>query len=210
MQAILTSGIVNSTRLSNDQYEQWKFAISRILEEQQLEFFRGDNFQCLVKEGAGAFRLALLCRTYAISRTTDELVRYDIRISIGLDHATESVPQLASARSQPFILSGRAYDELLQTGKKLAIVSPNPLANAGLEVLCDYINNILEHMTGRQAAVIHELLNNQTLEAVSRRLEKSKSTVHQHAQAGRWKEIENIMTHYQKILLLLKNQAYPI
>lgn len=207
MQAILTSDIVNSTQLPNDRYEHLKFIISRILEGNKLEFYRGDSFQCLVEDGSDAFRLALLCRTYAISLTTDELERYDIRISIGLDQSEEPVHQLASARSQAFLLSDRAFDELEESGKKLVIVSPDPLANAGFDVLSDYVNEVFEGLTGRQAAVIHELLKQQTLEAVSKKLEKSKSTVHQHAQSGRWKEIDTIIAHYQKILSLLTNQA---
>ena len=110
------------------------------------------------------------------------------------------VKSLSTAKGEAFVLSGRAFDEIAKTEKRLAIATGNPLANEGLQVIADYMNAIFKVMTGKQATVIFELLRGQTQQVVAGKLKKSKSTINQHVSSGRWPEIEKLLQQYENII----------
>ena len=110
---------------------------------------------------------------------------------------------LSTAKGEAFILSGRAFDEMAQTNKRLVIATENTLANEGLQVIAAYLDAIFTGMTGKQAMVIFELLKGETQQAAAAKLMKSKSTIHQHVNAGRWPEIEELLLRYNNIVNLL-------
>ena len=62
------------------------------------------------------------------------------------------------------------------------------------------VNAIFKDMTGKQAAVIFELLKGESQQGVAARFKKSKSTISQHVSAGRWYEIEKLLQQYQNII----------
>lgn len=175
--AVITGDIVNSTKLSASKEKQLieqlngQFAGYNC----RLEFYRGDSFQAYLEEPAHALRLALLSRTAAIAITKDsKKVQADVRISIGIGKADKPVTSLKTARGEAFVLSGRAFDEMIQQEQRLAIVCANPLANEGLQVLTDYLNSIFQVMTGKQAEVLYELLAGKSQTDVARQLKKQR------------------------------------
>lgn len=205
VQAVLTGDIVNSTRLKKATEKKLLKILETALASYKFEFYRGDSFQVYVKKPIEALKTALLCRTAAISVSKNEEINLsDVRISIGIGAVTMQVKTLGAAKGEAFILSGRAFDELAGTDTRLTIATGNSLANAGLQIIADYLNAILKVMTGKQAEVIFELLKNQTQQEVAELLKKSKSTVHQHVIAGRWNEIEKLLQQYENIINHLK------
>ncbi len=205
VQAVLTGDIVNSTRLKKVTEKKLLKILQNALAPYKFEFYRGDSFQVYVKKPEEALMIALLCRTAAISVSKNEEINLsDVRISIGIGVVTMQVKTLGAAKGEAFLLSGRAFDELAGTDTRLAISTANSLANAGLQIIADYINAILKVMTGRQAEVIFELLKKQPQQEVAILLKKSKSTIHQHVISGRWNEIEKLLQQYENILNYLK------
>lgn len=199
--AVLTGDIVNSTKLKPATERKMQQTMLNAFTEHKSEFYRGDSFQVYMKKPEASLRLALLCRTIAISFSeTERGILSDIRISIGLGIATAPVRSLGSAKGEAFLLSGRAFDKLAKTETRLSISINNDLAQAGLQVVADYINAIYKGMTAKQAEVIIELLKGQTQQEVAIQLLKSKSTIHQHVTAGRWGEIENLLLQFENIV----------
>ena len=204
IRAVLTADIVNSTRLGTAKGKKLLKILQQVLAPQQFEFYRGDSFQVYVRVPKEALQIALLCRTAAITvAQNEETVVSDIRISIGIGQVNTRVKLLGAAKGEAFILSGRAFDEIIKTNTRLAIATAHPLASEGLQVIADYINAIFKGMTGKQAAVIFELLKGQTQQVVAGKLKKSKSTIHQHVSSGRWPEIEKLLQQYENIIHLL-------
>jgi hypothetical protein len=202
--AVLTGDIVNSTTLNKANEKKLHKELPALFAGHNFEFYRGDSFQALVKEPAAALRLALLCRTIAISLPqVRENVSSDIRIGIGIGKVESPVKTLNVAKGEAFILSGRALEELSKTEKRMAIATTTPLANQGLQVIADYIDNIFEQMTAKQAEVIFQLLKGETQQAVAYKLKKNKSTIHQRVTSGRWPEILRILQQYENIINLL-------
>jgi len=201
VRAVLTGDIVNSTRLKKVTEKKLLKMLTAALAKYQFEFYRGDSFQVYVKNPVEALQTALLCRTAAISVSKNETINLsDVRISIGIGAVTMQVKTLGTAKGEAFILSGRAFDEMTGKDTRLVIATANSLANAGLQIIADYLNAVLKVMTGKQAEVIFELLQGKTQQEVAKLLKKSKSTVHQHVTAGRWSEIEKLLRQYENII----------
>ena len=74
------------------------------------------------------------------------------------------------------------------------------MANEGLQVISDYINDIFKTMTGKQAQVIFELLKGKTQQEVAKKLKRTKSTINQHVSSGKWFQIEKLLTQYENII----------
>jgi hypothetical protein len=200
-QAVLTGDIVNSSRLVPATEKKLQKLLQQLLLPYKFEFYRGDSFQAYLKDAGAALQTALLCRTAAIGILQEKsFFSSDVRISIGIAKTKPPVKTLGSARGETFILSGRAFDEIVKEDTRLAIVTTNKLANVGLQVLADYTNAILKNMTGKQAIVIFELLKGQTQQQVAAKFKKSKSTINQHVNAGNWPEVEKLLQQYDNII----------
>ncbi|HRE49789.1 MAG TPA: hypothetical protein PK339_00100 [Flavitalea sp.] len=199
--SVITGDIVNSTKLPAAVEQKLLENLNGILQPYIFEFYRGDSFQVYLKEAKAALRVALLCRTTALSLDPEENAPLsDIRIGIGLGEVEEPVHTPGSAKGEAFILSGRSFDNLEKSDARLIITTANGLANAGLLVISDYINAIFRELTAKQAEVIFELLKGHTQQETAAKLQKSKSTIHQHVSSGRWNEIARILYHYEQII----------
>lgn len=203
--AVLTGDIVNSTKLPPDKEEWLLEVLDKFLSPHSHEFYRGDSFQAYIKEPSEALRLALRCRAVTIGMTTREeaSVRGDIRISIGIGEVVSPVQALGSAKGEAFLLSGRELDKLQETGRRLSIVSGNEIADIGLQIMADFLDNIFQEMTGKQADVIVELLVGLTQQQLAISHEKAKSTISELANAGKWQAIERILQQYDNLIKLM-------
>lgn len=201
MAAVITADIVNSTKLSEANEKLLFSELEELLKPYRSEFFRGDSFQVYLENAKDALKLALACRSLAIQLpTAEEEPLSDIRISIGIGNVVLPVKSLATAKGEAFLLSGRSFDSMVKTGKRLIISIEDPLANLALELVSDYLDSIYSGMTTKQAEVILELLRGRTQQEIAEKLGRSKSTVNQHVGSGRWAEIEKILKQYEQVL----------
>jgi hypothetical protein len=204
VQAVLTGDIVNSTRLAAAMEKKLIHSLIDLFAAHKMELFRGDSFQAYIKEPAAALRLALLCRAIAISFSKKEKkIASDVRVSIGIGRVQAPVRTLKTAKGEAFTVSGRQFDAMAKTNRRLVITSNLPLANEGLQVIADYLNAIFEKMTGKQAEVIAELLKGAIQKTLAKKFKKTKSTIHQRMVAGRWPEIEKLLQQYENIVKLV-------
>ncbi|HTQ28111.1 MAG TPA: hypothetical protein VMI35_08285 [Puia sp.] len=202
--AVLTGDIVNSTLLTSATEKRLLQRLQQTLAPYKFEFYRGDSFQALIKEPLNALRVALQCRTAALSiRQGNTGIRSDVRISIGIGRVTSPVRSLGTAKGEAFILSGRAFDEMLTSRDRLSINTSRIEINEGLSILSAYINAIFSQMTVKQAEVVSQLLRGETQQAIATTLKKSKSTIHQFVISARWGEIEKLLVQYEKLINLL-------
>jgi len=201
IRAVLTGDIVNSTRIGKVNERKLLKSLQQVLAAHLFEFYRGDSLQVFIKEPKQALQIALLCRTAGMSITQNDMVASsDVRLSIGIGQVNTSVKALGNAKGEAFVLSGRAFDEIMHTDTRLVISTANSLANTGLQVIADYINAIFKVMTSKQAAVIFELLKGESQQQVAVKMKKSKSTINQRVSAGRWPEIEKLLQQYENII----------
>lgn len=209
--AVLTGDIVNSTKLDVVLENELIQALKDILKPYKYEFYRGDSFQVYLKDALPSLRLALLCRTQAIGISADkEEYRSDVRIGIGIGEVLTPIKNLAMAKGEAFVFSGRSFDMLQAAGKKqsgesrLAIASGHVIANTGFLVIAEHIDAIYKRMTVKQAKAIIGLLKGQTQQQVALNLGKSNSTISQLVSSGGWPAIERLLQQYEYLI----NQLY--
>lgn len=202
--AIITADIVNSTLLPAKQEKKLRDTLRTILKSYKYEFYRGDSFQVYVKEPENALRLLLQLRLAAKKMTVSEsdTLLSDIRASIGIG-TVDVVQQLRTASGEAFILSGRAFDEMADSGARMVMQSPDIKLNAGLKVIAGFIDYIFQRLTQKQVYVVSELLSGLTQEDIARKLKKTQPTIYKHSQASGWSQIVELMKEYQKIINLL-------
>jgi hypothetical protein len=205
LHAVLTGDIVNSTRLTTDNEKKIVKQLRSILLPVKHEFFRGDSFQAYIKDAATALQTAILCRLAAIAVPPGETgTNSDMRISIGIGTVISPVTKLSTAKGDAFVLSGRAFDQLMKDRERLVIVTYDSIANTAFSVISDYLNSILNNLTDRQAAVIIEMLSGVAQKNVAKKLGKSKSTISQHVSSGRFYELERLLQQYENIVKQMK------
>jgi hypothetical protein len=202
LHAVITGDIVNSSNLGTGAEETLLQALQSVLSPYLTEFYRGDSLQAFLKDPAVSLRVALLCRTTAISVTAGEdgPAVSDVRIGIGLGSVTQPVRAPGTARGEAFLLSGRGLDGIQKTERRLTIVSGQVIADIGLEAMADHLDAIYRQMTPKQAAAIGWLLRGVTQQEVAAKLNKSRSTISQLAAAGGWTEIEKILQLFAKLI----------
>ncbi len=199
--AVLTGDIVYYTKLKPAAARKLLQSLGEAFGKNRFEFYRGDSFQVLTEDPLEALRLALRCRSLAISMSArKEALHNDVRISIGIGKVPASISTLGAASGEAFLLSGRAFDTMTKENKRLSIAVTDPLAAAGLAAVADFADSVFRNLTIRQAALFRLLLEGRTQQEAAIELGKSKSTVHQHATSGNWNDTERILYHYTAII----------
>jgi len=202
--AVITADIVNSTRLKKAEEKMLISNLSFILKPYKFEFYRGDSFQAYIPDPKQALKVVLQVRAAAKRLSSGFSSPFtDIRASIGIGNITEPVKDLKTAKGEAFLLSGRAFDEMSKTGKRLRIQSYNEPMNLGLKIIANYADSLFSQLTTKQAAVVFELLMDHNQVETAKRLKKSQPTINKHAQSARWVEINNLIDDYQLFITQL-------
>ncbi|MEN8136743.1 MAG: hypothetical protein ABFS18_14605 [Thermodesulfobacteriota bacterium] len=182
--AVLTGDIIKSSRLTLDELEMARKSLFNATEvargwendviEGDLELFRGDAWQILVKKPSFALRLAIFLRATLIAREN-----IDSRISIGLGRVENISEKISHSTGEAFILSGHALDDMTQR-YSMTIHTPkvaNPMSK-WLPVIGHLCDTIMSHWTQRQAEIVCATLedyNDLTHEDISKKLVPSVS-----------------------------------
>jgi hypothetical protein len=196
--AVITADIVNSTRLKKAEEKILLNDLSAILKSYKFEFYRGDSFQAYIPDPKEALKVVLRARAAAKRLSYGFSSPFsDIRASIGIGDITTPVRDLKTAKGEAFLLSGRTFDEMSKSGKRLKIQSANDSINLGLKIIANYADSLFAQLTSKQAAVVFELLTDHNQVETARRLKKSQPTINKHAQSARWMEINNLIEDYQ-------------
>lgn len=203
--AVLTADIVNSSMLGEKQLDDLLFAVKTELKGQKAksDFYRGDSFHALC-DVEQALTLALRLRAIAKqSEAKDKNDVIDIRIAIGIGSVDEPVKNMATAKGEAFMLSGRELDLLSKTTDCLALRCADEKIDAGLQGIAVFVDLLMQKMSSKQAETVGELLMGATQMEAARKLRKSQSTINKLAKAANWSEMEKAIGIYRKLVSLI-------
>ncbi len=197
---VITADIVNSTFLPRQSLTKLVRTIESLLKPYKYEFYRGDSFQVYVKDSLVALELSLKIRLVAKRIEINQDAEIDVRTAIGIGLINSPVRILKTSSEEPFVLSGRALDDLSKTTDRLRIVSSNENANDVFRIIARFINYIFEDLTSKQSAVIFELLMGSTQTETAKKLKKSQVTVNRQVHAAGWTEIDRLLLDYKNAI----------
>ena len=200
LRAVITADIVNSTLLPPKLGKNLITTFLSILKPYKSEFYRGDSFQIYMNEPEDALKIVFQVRTAA--RRIASL--HDVRASIGIAENNSKVTKLNDEKGDAFVESGRAFDYINKTERRLLIRSKNESINVAFEVISRFADNILTNLTSKQAEVIFELLLDNTQIEAAKKLKKSQATVNKHVHSAGWRDIVELLENYQQLIAQIK------
>jgi len=200
MQAVITADIVNSTQLNPKIFTKLVEDIKeQYLKFGQIEFYRGDSFQALVKDATMALKIVVLSRLKAISYSEKTLI--DIRQSISLGKVEGNINKLGSHIDDTFVNSGRTFDKLydLTSDTFLLINSGNADYDFTFDIISRYTDNLISQMTAKQALAIYHLLSGKSQKEAAKVINITGATINQQIKAARYEELVDLIKKYETL-----------
>ncbi|OCH03166.1 hypothetical protein [Aliivibrio fischeri] len=194
--AVISGDIVNSTKLTSEQFEQ---LLNRIKEIQKWitegnssnvhSIERGDEFQSVVHDIESALRYTIIYRL-GIKALGNE---FDSRISFAIASNADLRESVSESMGEAFVLSGRGL-KTLKNARLLFNSDSSELAEY-FDLLFKYLDRQLTELTSRQCEVILPML--QTNEGLlvgelAERLNVATSTISKSLKASGWPLISEL------------------
>lgn len=209
LSTVITADIVNSGITSPQQLaKRLEESICSAQPEAIVFFYRGDSFQVYVPNAFEAYRLALKLRIEAILfENSSPAAHTDLRISIGIGTVSLPITELATAQGEAFVLSGRGFDALEKTDRRLKMHCSHIPSRIALEAISLFTDYLFRSLTIKQAAVLNHLLDHRTQFETALLLKKSQSTVNKHARNMGWRQMEELMDLYDNCIQQIKQHG---
>lgn len=200
--SFITADIVNSTLLADSEMAILRGELEKLLDSSgcMYEFFRYDSFQALHREPIHSLKLVMLLRSQVRKFNEKGL---DVRISLTLGEVKTDIQRLAFSKDPVFIMSGRHFDEMNARGSRFSITlseQSTDICQPGFSAIALFADYLLCQTTSKQAQVLNELLLGLSQAEITRKLEKTPSTIHKHVKAIGWNQIEQLLDIFQTMV----------
>jgi hypothetical protein len=221
--AVITGDIIQSTQMRADERKVLVKAIAGTLKQLDKEYdmrsemYRGDSFQCLVKNPANALRVALIIKTFIRSSNPSErgdLTKktrtlytvpmmfpvwiFDARIAVGIGKVDRVIKTLGTAGGEAFLLSGHLLDELKSTKQSFGIGTKDDQTQE-LQTEALLLDHIISRTTALQCEVIMWKLQNHTEMEIAKKLKIHQSAVNQRSNSAGWNAISAVIKRFEQI-----------
>jgi len=223
VKAVITGDIVKSRRLTpenktllidyiSDAFKQWEKDYGM-----RSELYRGDSFQCLIKESYYALRQAIIIKTYIRSFNPSDKIEmnnktrltrpkiflfphwlFDVKIAIGIGTVDYETKYNATSDGEAFQISGMLLDEIKNNRQSFAIRTKDKY-NDELETEMVLLDTILGKTTAFQCEVIYLKLLGYTESEISDMIKVNQSAVNQRSNAAGWNAIDKVVKRFERI-----------
>jgi hypothetical protein len=204
--AVLTGDVIDSSKLPPELRERLHQGLQIGIDDagpgSKGEIFRGDSFQIVLDEPAGAMRAALRMRSHLRATTPNALGKpVDTRVAVGIGKVSFRAEKVIESDGEAFQLSGRGLDELLTTRKRrLLIRTPDAGLNASLDVICAFLDEMINGYSARQAEAVGLLLDGMKQTEIAQRIGIGQSSVNQRIQSAHWPAIEYALEYFERVI----------
>ncbi|GAA5523015.1 hypothetical protein LQ318_14025 [Aliifodinibius salicampi] len=211
--AVLTTDVVDSTKLSSGDFDQLmevlQAELSDLQEEELVrhyELYRGDSAQLVTDYPARALEIAFRLKTAVRQIMPQDMVSrrgkstvFDIRTAIGLGKV-ESVELNDITNTPPFVRSGRCLDTITEKGLGTGIFSDQEQLNAELSTELYLYEWIIEQWSLSAARIVYKKLKGLKEREIAEEFGISQSAVNQHSQATHWKGLRQMLERYENLI----------
>ena len=204
--SFITADIVNSTLLTDSEMAVLRGELEKLLDSYgcMYEFFRFDSFQVLHRDPVNSLKLVILLRSQ-VRKFNEKGI--DGRTSLTLGEVKADIPRLAFSKDEVFIMSGRHFDEMSAKGSRFSITlagQTTDICQPGFTAIALFADYLLCRTTSKQAQVLNELLQGLSQADITRKLEKTPSTIHKHVKAIGWDELEHLQNIFETMIMNCK------
>ncbi len=221
--AVITADIIHSSKLTNDVKRMVYKSVENVLLAVNEDFntmsetYRGDSFQCLVKNPKDALRVALIIRTFIrslnfserheVSKVSKPLEKkvviypvwmFDVRMTIGIGSVNLKMKNISTSDGIAFQLSGRLLDEIKDSKNRFAITSADRY-NEELRMESALLDVIINSTTALQCEVINLKLLGFTEIEIAKQLYIKQEAVNQRSVSGNWNIIKKMIHYFETI-----------
>lgn len=223
LEAVITGDIIHSSKLSDGNKTLLLDIVAKELKQwgreykMRSEIFRGDSFQCRVKNPKDALRMGLIIKTYIRSLNPGDIFDLqkrnkpnkrramlftnwilDVRLAIGIGKAGTPAKSLALSHGKAFMLSGHLLDEMKKSKQHLSIRSDDKHKEE-LKTLSVLLDAIISRTTALQCEVITLKLLGHTEIQIAEMLKIMQSAVNQRSNSGNWNAIAAAVERFETI-----------
>ncbi len=166
---------------------------------------RGDSFQLMTTDVQKSFYKAIFLKSYfkrkqigLKSEKGQEAIDIRISLAVGL---SKTIPEdIGKSMEEPFVLSGRALDQMKKKKQTFIITTSHEEYNKELELSCAFLDNIFDSWTLAQAEVIYYLVQGFKQTEIASQLNLSQPSVSSRIQLARWSLIEKMNDRFLEII----------
>ena len=206
--AVLTGDLVDYSKLEETERASYVNNLRKILIELGsknlvFEIFRGDSFQAVLPSSRDALKVALIIRSYVISRRFDSgrKIKPDVRIAIGVGNIENyNKNNISSCDGEAFRNSGPELDRMDKKRQRLAIKTNWSDENRELKTECVLLDAITARWTSIQAETIYYALLGKTQSDIGGLLNISQSNVSSRLTAANFNAVAVMMNRYTEII----------
>jgi DNA-binding NarL/FixJ family response regulator len=126
---------------------------------------------------------------------------------MGIGTVSLPITELATAQGEAFVLSGRGFDALEKTDRRLKMHCSHIPSRIALEAISLFTDYLFRSLTIKQAAVLNHMLEHRTQFETALLLKKSQSTVNKHVRNMGWRQMEELMDLYDKCIQQIKQHG---
>jgi len=206
--AVLTGDLVDYSKLEAKERTEYVNNLREILSELRsknlvFEIFRGDSFQAVLPSSRDALKVALIIRSYVISRKFDSgrKIKPDVKIAIGIGNIENyNERNISSCDGEAFRNSGPSLDRMDKKRQRLFIKTNWPILNRELKTECALLDAITARWTSIQAETIYNTLLGKKQSDIAELFNISQSNVSLRLNAANFDAITVMMKRYTEII----------
>jgi hypothetical protein len=176
--AIATGDIVGSTNLDEEERYRLRKVLRKGYAELQeshqssvpfnIDIFRGDSWQILIKRPDRALEICLLFRTFLLAQ--EDIQKLDTRISIGVGRINLHSSNISENNGEAYRLSGMGLDRMKKSDR-LAMLFPatkwDDDPNLPVDAILMLMDTIIVSWTKKQARAVHGSLEGRTQKRIA-------------------------------------------
>jgi hypothetical protein len=225
---VITGDIVNSREMSaedrSELYKVFRKFLTEIRREkriQDFEVFRGDSFQCSVRNSEEVLSVAVMIRAFIksyISGTQKEIYedykgkgrmaikgyfpgKQDIKLAIGIGGVDFIKKQsFLQSDGQAFRFSGESLDSMKSTSYRMNLTTMDSYVNYMMEPSILLLDSVIQKWTNNQAETVLLKLKDISEEEIAYRLKITRSAVSQRMRTSQWYAIEKLLRFFTETM----------
>lgn len=213
MQAVITSDIINYSRLEKKEEDLVLESLQLLFEQEKLRsnigskgfrISRGDSIQAELEVPEQSLKLALLLKSsinkIRVKESNTLKPSIDLRIAIGIGSISSRRENVDESTGDAYSFSGRTLDTLKKRKRLIDIKTLDDNINAELQTEFVLLEEIISQWSVYSAEVVYWTLMAFTEEEIGRKLSISQSAVNQRKKRSGWNAIEVLLNRFELLI----------